>query len=53
MSDIRNVAYQQSTEERLHRLRSLVKAVEETADKVSKPVGSQFFQPQVPALPTT
>lgn len=52
MSDIRNPTYDQDTEERLRRLRSLVKAVEATSDKVSKPVGTQFFQPKVSSLPS-
>jgi hypothetical protein len=52
MSDIRNSAHDQDTEERLRRLRSLVKAVEATSDKVSQPVGTQFFQPKVSALPS-
>jgi hypothetical protein len=52
MSDIRNSDHDQDTEERLRRLRSLVKAVEATSDKVSQPVGTQFFQPNVSALPS-
>ncbi len=52
MSDIRNSAHDQDTEERLRRLRSLVKAGEAALDKVSQPVGTQFFQPKVSALPS-
>ena len=52
MSDIQSANYEENTAERLRRLRSLVKVVEATSDKVSKPVGTQFFQPQVPALPS-
>jgi hypothetical protein len=53
MSDIRHSAHDYDTEERLRRLRSLVKAVEATSDKVSQPVGTQFFQPKVSALPAS